>query len=59
MNFGMIILYYIKYENNAKLCYMDTNSFISLTLKQDISMKILLIMLKKGLIHQIMMSVDH
>ena len=35
MNLGMIILNLSipKYQNNAKLCYMDTDSFITLTLK--------------------------
>ena len=38
-----------KYGNNVKLCYMDTE-----ILKQKIFTKILLMMLKKDLIHQIM-----
>ena len=46
-----------KYEDNAKLCYMDTA--LSLILKQNISIKILQMMLKKDLIHQIMKSTDH
>ena len=46
-----------KYGDNVKLCYMDTNSFI--TLKQKISVKILQMMLKKDLIDQIMKSMDH
>ena len=41
-----------KYGDNVKLCYMDTDSFI-------ISIKILRMMLKKDLIHQIMMLIDH
>ena len=40
-----------KYQDNAKL-------LISLILKQKISMKIMLMMLKKDLIHQIMKSTD-
>ena len=42
-----------KYGDNGKLCYMDTDSFI-IHIKQKISMKILLMMLKKDLMHQIM-----
>ena len=42
-----------KYSDNVKLCYMDTDSFIMI-LKQKIFTKILLMMLKKGLICQIM-----
>ena len=42
-----------KYGNDVKLCYMDTDSFIIL-LKQKIFTKMLLMMLKKGLILQIM-----
>ena len=41
-----------KYGDSVKLCYMDTDSFI-------ISIKILRMMLKKDLIHQIMMLIDH
>ena len=52
-----------KYQNNAKLCYIDTGSFI-INIKAedfyediaDISMKV---MLKKDLIHQIMNAIDH
>ena len=47
-----------KYQNHAELCHMDTE-VLSLILKQNISMQILLMMLKKDLIHQIMKSVDH
>ena len=46
-----------KYQDNAKLCYMDT--VLSCTLKQKIFMRILLRMLKKDLIHQIMKLIDH
>ena len=47
-----------KYGDNVKLCYMDTDSFI-ITLKQKIFKKILLMMLKKDLIHQIMKLIGH
>ena len=47
-----------KYADNVKLCYMDTESFI-MHIKQKISIKILLMMLKKDSIHQIMKSIDH
>ena len=42
-----------KYANNVKLCYMDTDSFI-MNIKQMNFMKIFLMMLKIGLILQIM-----
>ena len=45
----------LKYQDNAKLCY----AVLSLILKQKISMKILLMMLKKDLGHQIMSVIDH
>ena len=45
----------LKYQDNAKLCY----AVLSLILKQKISMKILLMMLKKDLGHQIMSAIDH
>ena len=47
-----------KYQDNAKLRYMDTNSFI-INIETEISMKILKMILKKDLIHQIMKSIDH
>ena len=47
-----------KYGNNVKLCYMDTDSFI-MSIKKKIFTKILLMMLKKDLIHQIMKLIDH
>ena len=47
-----------KYGDTVKLCYMDTDSFI-MDIKQKISIKILLMMLKIDLIHQIMKSIDH
>ena len=42
-----------KFGDNIKLCYMDTDSFI-MNIKQKFFTKILLMMLKKGLIRQIM-----
>ena len=47
-----------KYGDTVKLCYMDTDSFI-MDIKQKISIKILLMMLKIDFIHQIMKSIDH
>ena len=47
-----------KYQNNAKLCYMDTD-IILFILKLRIFIKILHMMFKKVLIHQIMKSIDH
>ena len=47
-----------KYGNNVKLYYMDTDSFI-MHIKTEDFMKILLMMLKKDLIHQIIKSIDH
>ena len=44
-----------KYQFNAKLCYMDTYSFI---LKLKMFVRILQMMLKKDLIHQIMKSIN-
>ena len=46
-----------KYKQNKKLCYMDTDSLL-FVLKLRMFMKILQIMLKKDLIHQIMESID-
>ena len=43
------------YQFNAKLCYMDTYSFI---LKLKMFVRTLQMMLKKDLIHQIMKSID-
>ena len=45
-----------KYQHDAKLCYMDTDSFI-IILKLKIFMKKLQMMLKKDLMHQIMKSI--
>ena len=47
-----------KYQDNAKLCYMDTDSFIIHIKTEDVC-KDLQMMLKKDLIHQIMKSTDH
>ena len=47
-----------KYDDNVKLCYMDTDSFI-MHIKTKIFTKILLMMLKKDSIHQIMKLIDH
>ena len=47
----------LKYSDNVKLCYMDTDSFIMHIKTEDFKM-ILLMMLKKDLIHQIMKSTD-
>ena len=44
-----------KYQFNAKICYMDTYSFI---LKLKMFVRTLQMMLKKDLIHQIMKSID-
>ena len=43
-----------KYQNNTKLCYADTDN-----LKLNIFIKILQMMLKKDLIHQIMKLIGH
>ena len=43
-----------KYGDNVKLCYMDTNSFIL----QFKTIEILLMMLKKDLIHQTMKATE-
>ena len=49
-----------KYQDNAKLCYMDTDSFTFLILKLKIFMKTLQMMLKKDVKHEIgMKSPDH
>ena len=47
-----------KCQNNAKLCYMDTDSFIIYTKTEDVYEDIAK-RLKKGLIHQITKSIDH
>ena len=43
-----------KYDNNVKSCYMDTDSFIMNIKTNDFFLKILLMMLRIGLILQIM-----
>ena len=45
-----------KHGDRIKLCYMDTNSFI---LKQKVFINILLIMLKKRMIHQVILLKEH
>ena len=47
-----------KYGDNVKFCYVDANSCIMRSKTED-SIKILLMMLKKELLHQIMKSIDH
>ena len=42
-----------KYNDNVRLCYMDTDSFV-MHIKTNDFIKISLMMLKIGLIHQIM-----
>ena len=48
-----------KYGDNVKLCYMDTDSFIMYIKQKFFFIKILQMMLKKDLIHQIMKLIDH
>ena len=57
MNFGDYLK--PKYEENAKLCYMDTDSFVINIFKTFLN--ILTMMLKDGLIHLTMMRMikDH
>ena len=43
-----------KYQNNTKLCYMDIDN-----VKLNIFIKILQMMMKKDLIHQIMKLIGH
>ena len=47
-----------KYQNNAKLCYLDTDSFI-IHIKTEHFYKDLQIVLKMDMIHQIMKLIDH
>ena len=47
-----------KYQDNVKLCYMDTDSF-NIFIKTESFYKILQMMLKKDLIHQVMNAIDH
>ena len=56
MNFGMIILN-LKYQNNAKLCYMETDSFISY-IKTEGSYEDIADDVEKDLIYQITKSID-
>ena len=48
----------LKYGDNVKLCYMDTDSFI-MQIKTEDFYKDIPDMLKKDLIHQIMKSINH
>ena len=47
-----------KYENNAKLCYMDTSSFI-IHIKTEDFYKGIADDVKKNMIHQIMNLIEH
>ena len=47
-----------KYQNNVKLCYMDTDSFI-INIKTEDFYKDIAHDVEKSLIHQIMKSTDH
>ena len=47
-----------KYNDNVKLCYMNTDSF-TMHIQTEVSIKILLMMLKKELIHEIIKSINH
>ena len=47
-----------KYQNNAKLCYIDTDSFI-INIKTEDFHEDIANLLQKDLIHQIMKSMDH
>ena len=47
-----------KYGDTVKLCHMDTDSFI-MNIKTEDFTKILLMMLKKDLIHQITKLIGH
>ena len=47
-----------KYQNNAKLCYMDTDSFI-INIKTDDFCEDIANDGEKHLIHQIMKLIDH
>ena len=48
----------LKYGDNVKLCYMDTDSFI-MHIKTEDFYKVLQMMLKKDLMHQIMKLIYH
>ena len=56
MNFGIIILN-LKYQNNAKLCYMETDSFITY-IKTEGSYEDIADDVEKDLIYQITKSID-
>ena len=56
MNFGIIILN-LKYQNNAKLCYMETDSFITY-IKTEGSYEDIADDVEKELIYQITKSID-
>ena len=47
-----------KYQNNAKLCYMDTDSFI-INIKTEDFYEDIANDVEKDLRHQIMKSIDH
>ena len=47
-----------KHQNNAKLCFMDTDSFI-IYIKTEDAYETLQMVLKKDLIHQIMKTIVH
>ena len=47
-----------KFQNNAKLCYMDTDSFI-INIKTEDFYEDIANDVEKNLIHQIMKSIDH
>ena len=53
MNFGIIIL--DQSMETAKLCYADTDSFVTHIITEDF-LEILLVMLKDGLIHLTMLK---
>ena len=48
----------LKYQNNAKLCHMDTGSFI-INIKTEDFYEDIADDIEKGLIHEIMKSIDH
>ena len=56
MNFGMIILN-LKYQNNAKLCYMETDNFITY-IKTEGGHEDIADDVEKDLIYQITKSID-
>ena len=48
----------IKYGDNVKLCYMDTNSFI-MNIKTEDFYKDIANDVEKSMIHQIILAKDH